>query len=354
MAEVKEDMERKNILVTGATGLIGSALVDLLMAEGLHDVYAAGRNEERAGKRFAKYAGNGRFHFVRHDVCRPLEGDTRYHLIVHAASGADPRSFSTDPVGVMAANIDGVRHLLEYGRSHGMERLLYVSSGEVYGSDNGEKLWREEDSGYVDTMTPRACYPSSKRAAETLCVAYAAQYGMDVVVVRPCHTYGANFTESDNRAYAQFLRNVARGEDIVLNSDGSQYRSWIYVKDCAEALRTILYKGVSGTAYNVADEQSCVTIRELAELIAKAGGRKVIIQKTMPHLQDTMPQQVAALHTQDTPHSSLPKDSSLFPLPSSLIKRATFDTSRLRALGWQPQYTLTQGIAECLQSLGGS
>ena len=332
--------ELKNILVTGATGLIGSALVDLLMAEGLHDVYAACRNEERAGKRFAKYAGNSRFHFVRHDVCRPLEGDVRYHLIVHAASGADPRSFSTDPVGVMTANIDGVRNLLEYGRNHGMERLLYVSSGEVYGSDNGEKLWREEDSGYVDTMTPRACYPSSKRAAETLCVAYAAQYGLDVVVARPCHTYGANFTESDNRAYAQFLRNVARGEDIVMNSDGSQYRSWIYVKDCAEALRTILYKGVSGTAYNVADEQSCVTIRELAELIAKAGHSKVIIN--------------AQPSAQKTPHSTLQKDSSFFILHSSFIKRATFDTSRLRSLGWQPQYTLTQGIAECLQLLGGS
>lgn len=328
-----EDMERKNILVTGATGLIGSALVDLFMEEGLHDVYAAGRNEERAKRRFAKYTGNSRFHFVRHDVCRPLEGDTRYHFIVHAASGADPRSFSTDPVGVMTANIDGVRNLLDYGRNNGMERLLYVSSGEVYGSDNGEKLWHEEDSGYVDTMTPRACYPSSKRAAETLCVAYSAQYGLDVVVARPCHTYGANFTESDNRAYAQFMRNVVNGEDIVLNSDGSQYRSWIYVKDCAEALRTILYKGVNGTAYNVADEQSCVTIKELAELIAKAGHRKVII---------------------NAPHSTPKTEHSTLNTEHYKILRATFDTSRLRALGWQPQFTLAQGIAECLQLLGGS
>lgn len=325
--------ELKNILVTGATGLIGSALVDLFMEEGLHDVYAAGRNEERAKRRFAKYTGNSRFHFVRHDVCRPLEGDTRYHLIVHAASGADPRSFSTDPVGVMIANIDGVRNLLDYGRNHGMERLLYVSSGEVYGSDNGKKLWHEDDSGYVDTMTPRACYPSSKRAAETLCVAYAAQYGLDVVVARPCHTYGANFTESDNRAYAQFMRNVVNGEDIVLNSDGSQYRSWIYVKDCAEALRTILYKGVNGTAYNVADEQSCVTIKELAELIAKAGHRKIII---------------------NAPHSTPKTEHSTLNTEHYKILRATFDTSRLRALGWQPQFTLAQGIAECLQLLGGS
>lgn len=324
-------IELKNILLTGATGLIGSALVDLFMAEGQYNVYAAGRNEERAKHRFAKYWDDCRFHFVRHDVCQPLQGDKQYHYIIHAASGADPRSFNTDPVGVMAANIDGVRNLLDYGRSHGLERLLYVSSGEVYGSDNGRAdvdgtfCWHEDDSGYVDTMQSRSCYPSSKRAAETLCAAYAAQYGLDVVVARPCHTYGANFTESDNRAYAQFMRNVVSGEDIVMNSPGQQYRSWLYVKDCAEALRTILYKGVSGTAYNVADEQSCVTIREFAEIIAEAGGQKVILP-----MGDN-----STLHT---PHSTL-------------IMRATFDTSRLRSLGWQPHYTLKQGIAECLQSL---
>lgn len=326
--------------MTGATGLIGSALVDLFMAEGLHDVYAAGRNEERAGRRFAKYTGNSRFHFLRHDVCQPLHGDTCYHFVIHAASGADPRSFSTDPVGVMTANIDGVRNLLDYGRNHGMERLLYVSSGEVYGkSVECCAGWTEDESGYVNPMEVRSCYPSSKRAAETLCVAYAAQYGLDVVVARPCHTYGANFTENDNRAYAQFMRNVTNGEDIVLNSDGSQYRSWIYVKDCAEALRVILYKGVNGAAYNVADEQSCVTIRRLAEIIAEAGGRKVIVKQLTPH--SSLP----------TPHSPLNK------APHSTLNKAshsTFSTSRLRALGWQPQFTLVQGISECLQLLGGN
>lgn len=317
--------EIKNILVTGATGLIGTALVEKLLQNGRHNVFATGRNAKRAETRFARYAANGHFHFFSHDVRQPLFGDTVYHYIVHAASGADPRSFGDDPVGVMTANIDGVRHLLDYGRQYGMERFLYISSGEVYGTGKEEHIfWNEDDSGYVNTMNARSCYPSAKRAAETLCAAYAAQYGLDIVVARPCHTYGPLFTESDNRVYAQFLRDVLSGRDIVLKSSGEQYRSWIYVDDCADALITILYKGESGRAYNVADEESCVTIRQLAEIIAKAGGKSVIQDKH------------STLHT---PHSTL-------------IMRSTFDTSRLRSLGWQPRFTLGQGIAECLRLAG--
>jgi len=316
--------EIKNILVTGATGLIGTALVETLMADGRYNVFAAGRNESRAKKRFSRYAADSRFHFFRYDVRQPLCGDTVYHYIIHAASGADPRSFADNPVGVMTANIDGVRHLLDYGRQHGMERFLYISSGEVYGVSTEERdFWNEDDSGYVNTMSARSCYPSAKRAAETLCAAYAAQYGLDVVVARPCHTYGPCFTESDNRVYAQFLRNVISGHDIVMKSSGEQFRSWIYADDCAEALVTILFKGESGLAYNVADEESCVTIRQLAEITAKAGGKKVV---------------------QDTPH-----------IPHSTpIMRATFDTSRLRSLGWRPRFTLSQGIAECLRLATGN
>ena len=77
---------------------------------------------------------------------------------------------------------------------------------------------------------------------------YAAEYGVDVVIGRPCHTYGPFFTESDNRAYAQFIRNAIAGEDIVLKSTGLQYRSWCYVVDCASALLHILLKGETGQA----------------------------------------------------------------------------------------------------------
>ena len=267
-----------NILVTGATGLIGGCLVEALMMNPNRDyqVYASGRNEDRAEKRFKDYSTNESFHFIKYDVTAPLEGNIQFDYIIHAASNASPNFFAQKPVEVIKSNVDGVVNLMEYGLRHGMKRFLYVSSGEVYGEGDG-RVFTEDYSGYVNCSTPRACYPSSKRVAETLCVSYAAEYGADVVIARPCHTYGPHFTDQDNRVYAQFIRNVLRGEDIVMKSTGEQYRSWCYVVDCVSALLYILLKGKNGEAYNIADEASNISIRELAELVASIGGRKVII-----------------------------------------------------------------------------
>ena len=303
-----ENLFNTNILVTGATGLIGSCLVDVLMHHPSlnYHVYAAGRNEERARIRFQDYQDNPSFHFMKYDVMEPLVSEVPFHYIIHAASNGSPNFFANHPVEVMKANLFGVSHLVEYGMSHGMRRFLYVSSGEVYGECADEKF-TEKSSGYVDCANPRACYPSSKRAAETLCVSYAKEYGADVVIARPCHTYGPCFTESDNRAYAQFIRNVRQGQDIVLKSPGTQLRSWCYVVDCANALLHILLKGTPAEAYNVADEASNLTIRQLAELIAKIGGKKVVMDV----------------------------DENLIK-HNNIISHALFDTSKLKALGWRP------------------
>jgi nucleoside-diphosphate-sugar epimerase len=166
---------------------------------------------------------------------------------------------------------------MDYGIKHGMKRFLYVSSGEIYGEGDGRVL-QEEYSGYVDCMKPRSCYPSSKRTAETLCVSYAYEYGADVVIARPCHVYGPHFTESDNRVYAQFIRNILRGEDIVMKSTGEQFRSWCYSVDCVTALLYVLLKGTSGEAYNIADPTSVLTIRQLAEMVAGIGNRQVVME----------------------------------------------------------------------------
>lgn len=318
MAEMT--LEGKNILVTGAAGLIASAVVEkLLDSFPSAEVYAMARNERKTLSRFEKYAHNPHLHILVGDVNTPLSVDIAFHYIIHAASNANPNAYALDPVGTLWTNINGTRNLLEYGRTHHMERFLFVSSGEVYG--NGEQAeWTEGDSGCVDTMTLRACYPSSKRAAETMCVCYAEQYGLDVVVGRPCHTYGPCFTDSDNRAYAQFARKARAHEDIVLKSTGEQYRSWIFVEDCADALLTILQKGENKQAYNIADEQSNVTIRTMAETIAEIAGVKVVF---------------------DLPESAESKGYST-------MKRAIFSTEKLRALGWGPKYTFKDGLKRTL------
>ncbi len=296
-----------NILVTGATGLIGSCVIEVLMSRPGKDyqVYASGRNEARAKERFREYEGDEAFHFIRYDVMEPLDSDIDFDYIIHAASNASPNYFATKPVEVMKSNLNGVCNLLDYGLHHGLKRLLFVSTGEVYGEGDG-RVFTEDYSGYVDPVSPRSCYPSSKRAAETLCVAYSQEYGADVVIARPSHIYGPNFTETDNRVYAQFIRNVLNGEDIVMKSTGSQYRSWCYVVDCASALMHILLKGENRQAYNVADASSNISIKELAEMIAEIGSKKVIM--------------------------ALP--DAIEKVGYNVVTRSVFCTKKTEALGW--------------------
>lgn len=303
-----------NILITGATGLIGSCLVEVLMSRPDKDynVYASGRNEERARNRFKEFADNPSFHFFKYDVMKPLEGDVEFQYIIHAASNASPNFFATKPVEVIKSNIEGIANLMDYGILHGLKRLLFVSSGEVYGEGDG-RVFTEDYSGYVNPISSRSCYPSSKRAAETLCVCYGIEYGIETVIARPCHTYGPNFTESDNRVYAQFIRNVLAGQDIVMKSTGAQFRSWCYVVDCVSALLYILLLGDKLQAYNIADENSNITIKELGEMIAGIAGKKLIID---------IPDDV---------------ESAGF----NVVTKSLFSTEKLQALGWSVDGNMT-------------
>lgn len=294
--------EVKNVLVTGASGLIGSCLVKRLRATGRYNVYEGTREWC--------------------DVTKPIESDVQFHYIIHAASNAAPNAFAETPVDVMKSNLLGVMNLMDYGIAHGMERFLYVSTGEVYGEGDGREF-TEDYQGFVDINSPRSCYPSSKRASETLCAAYAKQYGVDYVIARPCHVYGPGFTKKDNRVYAQFIRNVLRSEDIVMKSTGEQMRSWCYVEDCVNALLLILEKGRNGEAYNIADNTSNISIRELAEMIAGIAGRKVVI---------------------DVPSDA--EKSGYNP-----VTKSVFSVEKLKALGWTIEGTMREKMEETIEVL---
>lgn len=327
----------KTILVVGATGLIGSCVIDVLMQNPNrgYQVIASGRNRERAQRKFAAYWNDAHFYFLEMDVMQSVNRnlnrqicddvyDEMKHVnyIINAASNASPNFFKQSPVEVMLANIEGVKHLMQYGLRHGMQRMVYVSSGEIYGEGDGSEF-TEKSSGYVDCASVRACYPSSKRAAETLCMAYGEEYGADVVIARLSHTYGPGFTESDNRVYAQFIRNVLKGEDIVLKSKGEAFRSWLYVVDAAHALLCLLMDGEKGNAYNVAHSESNISIRELAELIAEKAHRKVVFD---------IPED--AQHGNTTP-----------------ITKAVFNTDKLKALGWRPLFDVEEGFEHTLAEM---
>ena len=134
-----EKLSGKNILVTGATGMIGSTLIDVLMSHPMLDyhVYASGRNESKVKTIFAKYVSCPFFHFVKYDVRETFQSDLTFHYMVAGAGVASPQLYSSDPVSVVKSNLWGVDNLLTYGINHGLEKFLFVSSGEVYGEGDG-------------------------------------------------------------------------------------------------------------------------------------------------------------------------------------------------------------------------
>ena len=315
------ELDHSKILITGAGGLIGSALADFLSrcAAG-SEVFAAARSEEKLKRRFL----DTKVTFVPYDALKPISFDMDVDYIIHAASPANPRLYVEQPVETMLANMLGVNSLLEYARTHMAKRLLYLSSSEVYGKKETALPYRENDYGFLDIKNPRACYPSSKRAAETLLEAYRAEYGVDSVAVRPGHVYGPTATRGDTRASSQFFYDVLDGKEIVMKSAGTQMRSYCYVLDCVSAILTVLLNGESGKSYNISNRSSVCTIRELAECIADAAGSRVVFEK--------------------------PSDREL--AGYNLMDNSSLDAASLTSLGWEGIFDLKTGVAHTLDAIG--
>ena len=298
----------KTVLVTGATGLIGSALVRRLREKGAK-VTSAVRDPKKADGDYVIYDANA-----------PIGFDIGFDCIVHAACSAHPMAYSTDPVGTMKANILGTMNLLEYAVKHS-SRLLFISSGEIYGSDApDESGFKENHMGVLDTLNPRSCYPESKRAAETLVASYVKQYGADALVARCCHVYGEGITKDNSRADAQFLRNAVSGSDIVMKSAGAQVRSFMYADDCADALITLLEKGEKGEAYNVAG-RTVASIADYARTLAQLAGVKVVFEDP----------------------------DAVEKAGYTAVTRAVLDPSKLESLGFSAKYDLRSGLAETIK-----
>ena len=272
------ELEGQSVLLTGVGGLICSAVADLLIRynethKSPVTVYAAARSEAKIRERFGENAERDWFRFTPYDAgAEPDQLPAEISYIIHGASNASPDRIVKEPVETMVSNFIGLRNLLEYGRTHGCRRLLYISSSEVYGKKENADPYRDGEYGYIDLLNPRNSYSVGKRAAETLCVSYAAEYGTDPVIVRPGHIYGPTASARDARVSSAWAYDAAAGKDIIMKSDGAQLRSYCYCLDCASAILKVLLRGESEHAYNISNPDSIISIRKMAEILAGVAG----------------------------------------------------------------------------------
>lgn len=325
-----EKLRNKSILISGATGLVGSCLVDVIMKKNKVDlnckVYALGRNKNRAIERFEYCADDKLFEFVTYDINQPLVDDKIevVDYVLHMASNTHPLQYSTDPIGTITTNIFGTYNMLEFAVRHNATRCVFTSSNEIYGENRGDvETFDEFYCGYIDSNTMRAGYPESKRCSEALCQAYIKQTGLDIVVPRLTRSYGPTMLMSDTKAISQFIRKGVAGENIVLKSAGTQYYSYTYVTDAVSGLLTVLLNGECGNAYNIADDASDIMLKDLAAIIAQCAGKKVVFE---------IPDDVEAAGY-------------------SRATKARLNGNKLKKIGWKPKYTIEQGISRTLRIL---
>ncbi len=324
-----EKLKNQSILITGASGMIGSYMMRTLCTinekwdYGM-EIYALVRNPEKLPEDV-----QGKVKVIAQSVTEPVATEATFDYIVHAASPASPLIMKKDPAGTIAANAIGTYNTLEAARKGSGKGYLFVSSREIYGQPyEGQKVFTEDTYGFVDPLNVRSCYPEGKKAAETMCVCYRQQYGINAKIARLAHTFGPGMSVDDGRVQADFLKNVINNEDIVLKSDGSAVRTYTYIGDSIRALFYILLNS-DDIVYNISSEESTVSIKELAEAMAGAypeRGLKPVFD--IPKTQE---------------------NTGAAPFTLGILS-----SDKIKGLGWKPRYSLIEGIRRTVEYLEGS
>lgn len=265
---LSNELANSKFLITGATGLIGSTLIYCLLALDKNiSIIAPVRNKLKAEQMLEDSAK--KIDLIECDIVSfdyASLGTVDY--IIHCAAPTSSKFFVEKPVETFNIIVEGTKVLLDYAKDHPVKGFVYLSSLEVYGEVHDDSSPIKEDfQGYLDPLSVRSSYPMAKRAVENLCCLYASEYGIPVKIARLTQTTGAGIAKDDNRVIAQFTRLAAQWQDIVLHTTGEAARPYCYTTDAISAILYILLKGKSGDAYNVANEETYISARGMAEYL---------------------------------------------------------------------------------------
>lgn len=318
-----DDLRDATVLITGGTGLVGFNLLQELARVKVSlniRILALVRNTEKAQRVFAPFLNQ--VELVCGDVQEELTLSDSVDYIIHGASITSSKAFVENPVETIMTSVMGVRNMLEFGRGKNIRAMVFLSSMEVYGTPKDDALLTEADVGYLNPLSIRSSYPESKRMSESLCVAYAKEYGVPVKIARLAQTFGPGMQPGDKRAVVQFLQSALNQKDIKVKASGESSRMYLYTFDAVSALLTILLHGKDGAAYNVANKETYCSIRTLAETIVEVtGGNSRVLVNT-----------------------GTEEERRIYP-PDSFLR---LDTSKIEMLGWCARYNLRESIRDLM------
>lgn len=269
-----EELRGKRIFITGGTGFFGRWFLEsFAWANERFGLNASITVLTRNPDAFKKKA----LHLATHPAIKFIVGDVRdfdfpedtFDYIIHAAATSAVATFNNeDPLIKFDTIVEGTRHVLEFAVHCGAKKILYTSSGAMYGKQPSDMTHIPEDyTGAPDSTDINSVWGESKRVAEILCVYYAKKYGVEIKIARCFSFVGPHLPLDIHYAVGNFIRDGIAGGPIRINGDGTPYRSYLYASDLMVWLWTILSKGVSCRAYNVGSENS-MTIGEVAEIVA--------------------------------------------------------------------------------------
>ncbi|MEE1074711.1 MAG: NAD-dependent epimerase/dehydratase family protein [Acutalibacteraceae bacterium] len=323
-------------MVTGATGLIGSLIIKGFICHNEHyaskiKVIALARNPEKVKEIYRDYeSDNGEIPYVDfyyQDICAPISDSIKCDYIIHTANSTTSKYFITNPVDVIESIYTGTKRILEYAVKNDSKGVVYLSSMEVFGRVSTENRINEQELGYIDIQNVRSCYSEGKRLAECLCKSYASQYGVPVKVARLAQTFGAGVLPTENRVFAQFLKSALKGENIVLHTKGLSVGNYCYTADAIRAILLLLNSGENGEAYTVVNEETTMTIADMAKLVAdnfSGGSSKVVFD--------------------------IPESNSFGYAPDTKMR---LSAQKLCDLGWRPTVSLSEMYKRMIPDLKG-
>lgn len=324
---LSEQLRGKAFLVTGATGLIGSVLIKCLLELNAQKnlgikVLAVVRSLEKAKMVYGDDYQKIEFSEIDLADIRAAGFTIKPDYLVHLACPTASKYFVEHPVETLRTIFGGTASVLEYAKTTGVGGMIFASSLEVYGTNLTDDWLDEDYQGYLKLTEVRSSYNMGKRAAECLCHSYAMEFGVPVMIARMTQTFGAGVEYNDNRVFAQFARKVIEGQDIELHTTGETCRMYCYTTDAVSAMLYLLVLGKAGEAYNIANKESYISIRDMAQMVR---------DKFNPDISVKI---------------SLKEDQGYAP-----VTKLKLDTSKIETLGWKPQVSLDSMFDRLIRSL---